>query len=371
MRPAAWIAAAGLLVLPGTGGQEPPSRTWSFPADHAAHPAFSSEWWYLTGHLQQEGGGRLAVQTVFFRQALPPVPGAPEGWTPPVLYPAHMGITDSEEGTFTVREVLGRELGGTAGAREDTLDVWSRGWRLRALPEGGWHLSAGSTPGPILELELEPSEEPLLHGRRGYSVKDPGAERPAASWYYSIPRVAARGSLVTDGRRRRVEGVLWFDHEFFDPRLLTDLEGWDWFGLRLEDGGSLMVSRVRSGGRDHLWGTWRDAGGRSTVLDGEAIRLEPLAHWTSPDGAARYPVRWRLEVLPAGLDAVVAAEMPASELRTERPGRVRYWEGSVVVRQRTGAGAGSGRRLGEGFLEMTGYAGAILPGGGRPPGRDR
>ena len=26
-------------------------REFSFPADHGAHPAFRTEWWYVTGHL--------------------------------------------------------------------------------------------------------------------------------------------------------------------------------------------------------------------------------------------------------------------------------------------------------------------------------
>ncbi|MFO7767373.1 MAG: lipocalin-like domain-containing protein [bacterium] len=354
-------------------GEAGPPRSWSFPADHAAHPAFSTEWWYLTGHLEGARGDRFAVQAVFFRQALPRRPGAPEGWEPPVLYPAHLAVTDLREGTFTVEEVLGRELGGGAGAREDTLDVRTRGWSLRARPDGTWRLRAGrldpDAGGTGLDLLLTPREGPLLHGEGGYSVKDPGAGQTAASWYYSIPRVGARGRLVRGGGEERVEGVLWFDHEFFSTGILTALEGWDWFGLRLDEGGSLMVARVRSGGREHLWGTWRGPDGEVRTLEEGEIRLEPRRWWTSPDGRARYPVAWYLEALPAGVEAVVSADLPASELRTERSVLTRYWEGSVRVR-RAGAPEGAGR-IGEGFLEMTGYAGPIHPPDGRPPGGSR
>lgn len=358
--------------VPGFQEVEPP-RSWSFPADHAAHPDFATEWWYLTGHLEDGQGRRFAVQAVFFRQALPPLPRAPEGWEPPVLYPAHMALTDLQQGTFSVQEVLGRELGGGAGSREDSLHVWTRGWSLRARPDGTWHLRTGqrgpAADGIGLDLRLTPREPPLLHGEAGYSVKNPGAERPAASWYYSIPRLTARGRLTAGGEEREVDGVLWFDHEFFSTGILTELEGWDWFGLRLDDGGALMVSRVRSAGRAHHWGTWRAADGTTRSLGAQDIQLEPLDWWESPDGEARYPVVWRLEVLPAGLEAVISADVPSSELRTERSTLIRYWEGSVSVR-RPGA-RGRGDRLGEGFLEMTGYSGAIRPGDGTPHGGSR
>ena len=44
-------------------------RTLRFPADHGAHPAFRTEWWYLTGHLDGEDGRRFGFQVTFFRQA--------------------------------------------------------------------------------------------------------------------------------------------------------------------------------------------------------------------------------------------------------------------------------------------------------------
>jgi hypothetical protein len=30
--------------------------SWSFPRDHGAHPEFKTEWWYLTGNLDDEKG---------------------------------------------------------------------------------------------------------------------------------------------------------------------------------------------------------------------------------------------------------------------------------------------------------------------------
>jgi predicted secreted hydrolase len=32
-----------------------------FPRDHAAHPEYSTEWWYYTGHLESRGGRRFGL----------------------------------------------------------------------------------------------------------------------------------------------------------------------------------------------------------------------------------------------------------------------------------------------------------------------
>jgi predicted secreted hydrolase len=51
----------------------------------------------------------------------------------------------------------------------------------------------------------------------------------------------------------------------------------------------------------------------------------------------------------------VTPYVPASELRTENSTRVTYWEGAVKVE-----GTKKGAPIaGEGFVEMTGYAGRI------------
>ena len=45
---------------------------FEFPADHGAHPAFRSEWWYLTMTLQDEQGRSFGAQFTQFRQAVQP-----------------------------------------------------------------------------------------------------------------------------------------------------------------------------------------------------------------------------------------------------------------------------------------------------------
>jgi hypothetical protein len=45
-----------------------PGYKHSFPRDHAAHPEYSTEWWYYTGHLESRGGRRFGYELTFFRR---------------------------------------------------------------------------------------------------------------------------------------------------------------------------------------------------------------------------------------------------------------------------------------------------------------
>ena len=44
-----------------------PGRALSFPGDHASHPEFRNEWWYVTGVVRDGAGRELGVQVTFFR----------------------------------------------------------------------------------------------------------------------------------------------------------------------------------------------------------------------------------------------------------------------------------------------------------------
>ena len=49
----------------------------TFPADHGAHPQFRTEWWYLTGWLQDRSGAPVGFQVTFLIQHWLGVMGMP------------------------------------------------------------------------------------------------------------------------------------------------------------------------------------------------------------------------------------------------------------------------------------------------------
>jgi predicted secreted hydrolase len=153
-----------------------------------------------------------------------------------------------------------------------------------------------------------------------------------------------------------VQGRAWLDHEWSDTLLAPGAQGWDWIGFNLADGSALTAFQIRpqpgaagSAARP-LWagGSWRAAGQAPRDLGPAEVRFEPLRWWTSRASGARYPVAWRVTT-PVGRWEVRAL-LDAQELDSSASTGAIYWEGLSALLDE------AGRRVGLGYLEMTGYA---------------
>jgi predicted secreted hydrolase len=334
-------------------------RPFTFPDDHAAHPEFRQEWWYLTGNLDAADGERFGVELTFFRFALAPpdsaAPRAASAWRARQIYMAHFAVTDVGAQRFRFAQKLARDALQLSGTRAAPLRVWIDDWSLDAAPAAGvvalpqpvWHLSA-SQPGYRIELDATALAAAVLNGEAGLSRK--ADEAGAASFYYSLPRLSVRGRLVRDGQALNVTGLAWFDHEWGSGALGAHESGWDWYALQLSDGSTLMFYALRGerGGRDaHSAGTYVDPQGRARPLADAQVRIEVAGYWRDPQGR-RYPSRWRLSVPELALDLTVRPVLADQELRTTPT----YWEGAVDV-----SGTHAGSVLGgRGYVELVGYA---------------
>jgi len=344
---AGWAVAGEWLAITG-----PPELT--FPRDHGAHPASRTEWWYVTGLVDGDDGNRYGFQITFFRQGLDP--GDPQPGTSHLrarqIVAAHLAVADISNQTFEHSERLRRADGALAGYSQTGLDVWLDDWNIESDRAGVISVRARDRQAAIgLEIELRPQRELVLHGDRGYSRK--GAEAGNASAYVSWTRLAVGGSLEVNGAVVAVDGAAWFDHEWGTSQLGEGVVGWDWFSLRLDDGRDLMVYRLRraDGTADPFSsGTVVGSDGEVEKLGRDDVELEVLGWWQSAATGARYPVRWRLRVPGADIDLEVNALLAASELDGSATTGVIYWEGPV---------AATGSATGEGYVELTGYAGSI------------
>jgi len=315
-------------------------RPFRFPADHGPHPAFRNEWWYLTGNLRSADGRSFGFQATFFRIALrPDSPPSPSAWRTNQVWMAHAAVSDLAAGEHLAEERFARQGAGLAGARAEPFRVWLEDWSLSA--EGGaWRLRIGTGRFHI-DLALDPGGPLVLQGDRGLSQKS--AVSGNASYYYSMPRLAATGRIALDGEAVPVEGLAWFDREWSTSALGPDQAGWDWFSLQLEDGRNLMYYRLRlkDGGTDpHSGGSLSDAGGLLRRLDADAVELTPLDRWRE------YPVEWRLQLQGEAHPWRVRALLEDQEMDLG----VRYWEGAVEVLSEPG-----GESLGRGYVELSGY----------------
>ena len=75
----ALTASIGLAAsAPVTYPEVRPGVALSFPHDYGAHPAFRTEWWYVTGWLRTADGAALGFQVTFFRTRPPVDPANPK-----------------------------------------------------------------------------------------------------------------------------------------------------------------------------------------------------------------------------------------------------------------------------------------------------
>ena len=92
-----------------------------------------------------------------------------------------------------------------------------------------------------------------------------------------------------------------------------------------------------------------DTAGAVRYLRPDEWMLNATGQWTSPVTDATYPAGWTLDIPTAAIRAVVTPKLADQENRSALVPVLFYWEGSVRVESR------SGKRIGQGYVELTGY----------------
>ncbi|WP_076998047.1 lipocalin-like domain-containing protein [Variovorax sp. KK3] len=331
--------------LPGFAWALPP-RTLQFPRDYGSHPDLRTEWWYITGHAQA-GERAFGFQLTFFRSRVDETQSLRSAFAARQLVFAHAAVTDLQGRKLWHDQRIARAGFGIASASEEDTDLRLRDWSLKRDKDGAYAASLPAS-GFGMALRFAPTQPVLLQGQAGLSRKGPDAEQ--ASYYYSEPQLEATGRLTLQGRAFEVRGRAWLDHEWSEALMHPDAVGWDWVGMNLDDGGALTAFRLRRRDGSALWfgGSMRSADGRLRVFGPDELRFEGTQPWTSPRTRATYPQRWRIET-PAGAFTVQAL-LDDQELDSRGSTGGVYWEGVSDLLD------AAGRRVGRGYLEMTGYA---------------
>ncbi len=349
---------AGILLAVGIAtaaagepgfAQVRPGTELRFPRDFGAHPDFRTEWWYATGWLQTPDGKPLGFQVTFFRSATGHDARNTSRFAPKQLIIAHAALSDPALGKLQHDQKVARAGFGLAQASTATTDVKLDRWTFRRAADGSYRVELPARDFSFA-LTLTPTQPLMLQGERGYSRKGPKPDQ--ASYYYSEPQLKVSGSIRRDGRQLAVSGQAWLDHEWSSTVLDPRAVGWDWIGANLDDGSALMAFRIRGADGSTLWqhAVLREPGGRQRQFGNEAVRFRQLRQWKSPRTRASYPVeveldvdgrRWRLRPL-----------QDDQELDSRESTGAVYWEGAITLEQ-------DGRRVGRGYLEMTGYLKAL------------
>lgn len=346
----------------GPAGWEPvrPQTRLQFARDHGAHPCHRTEWWYVTGWLKRPGAADAGFQLTFFRSRTAHPGDNPSGFAPRQLVLAHAALALPERGRLLHAERAARAGFGLAGTSPHDTHAWigrdAQAWSLKRDPVSGRYRAHVHAADFGYALELGTDLPPLLQGDQGFSRKGPGIQH--ASHYYSRPQLQVSGTLrlgsggADPGTQPpvAVTGLAWFDHEWSSELLAPGVVGWDWCGINLDNGGALMAFRLRDRQGNTVWRDGLLQDGHGGVQRALAPDFEPRRLWRSPRSGANWPVQMGLQIAGRRID--LQPLFDDQELDARGSTGTHYWEGAVTALQ-------DGRRIGRGYLELTGYAGAL------------
>ena len=330
-------------------------RALVFPRDYGAHPDFRTEWWYLTGWLGS-GVNAMGFQITFFRSRTQHSPDNPSRFAPQQLLFAHAALAIPAEGKLRHADIAGRV--GTAGTSFDVADTKLRlaNWTMERTDSDHYQFYIPADTFTI-RLEAVPSQTPVLRGNRGFSAKGPSPE--LASYYYSRPQLNVTAQIELKDKSSKEKpvslikrsGVGWLDHEWSSSLLMAGAVGWDWIGINLLDGGSIMAFRIRDQAGKTLFSEWdhRDQKGRVLERHSNAV-WEALDRWSSPRSLANYPIGLLIRVGNQELRLKTLMQDQEVDARASTGGF--YYEGAVEMSRNQVV-------IGRGYLELTGYSEAV------------
>jgi predicted secreted hydrolase len=333
-----------------------PGLELQFPRDEGSHPDFRIEWWYVTGWIDATDSKVRAprgFQVTFFRVRTGIAETNPSEFAPRQVLFAHAALADPVQGKLRHAQRSARVGFDLAYARQGSLDVQLNDWSLRQVQPGRYVATVqGEDFG--LELKLAATQAMLLQGDGGFSRKGPSPQ--AASYYYSLPQLTVSGTVTVDGRAQAVTGQAWFDHEWSSDYVDPQAQGWDWLGVNLHDGGALMAFRMRDAQGDERWASAKWRSPRAIPAESthglDQVEWTPLSTWRSPRTGVVYPIRWRVQVGDRRM--LVEPLLDDAELDSRSSTGILYWEGPFRLLDEA-----SGKELGRGYLELTGYGGKL------------
>ena len=219
------LAAAGLSGTASYAGpwqRALPGWEFTFPGDHYSHPAFRTEWWYVTGSIRAADGREFGYQFTIFRRGI--LPPEERGRTTSRfvvndLALGHFTLTDVSGARFYHDQKMSRGAWGDAGFGdvESGRPAWIGGCGIRCHPAGGFSIISQPGSAITLKLDLVPERPVVIHGENGVSRKAAGEGN--ASHYYSITRMKSTGTLELKGETLNVSGTSWLDREWATNQL--------------------------------------------------------------------------------------------------------------------------------------------------------
>ncbi len=295
------------------------SQVVSFPADHAAHPSFKAEWWYLnilTNSTQTNGSDEQNYANVVSFSRINNTAGLLTSFAQP-LSNAFTQKTDIS-GTITTSITNGLLF---VQYKHDKLVLSLR--QVPSLSDGRKQYTlTGFTPAGgnfsyVLTERTVPSSgstTPLLWGCTGQI----SVFAPNDTFYYSMPDLDVTGSFVTpQGVLRTVKaGKAWFDHQWFNTTPPADWKGHYWTSSHWSTNQNIFdskssheaigfVTQVYTTGNKYTYWVRRKTDGKNECGTEGAI----LPRIYSPRN--QYPTDWSVTLIKSSTNKFAAFETHA------------------------------------------------------------
>lgn len=319
-----------LFAVYGCGELE---RPLEFPFDHGPHFNTINEWWYFTGEVLAAEGKTLGFEFTIFKRWV----GGPDGFA----YLGHLAVSDLDVSKHYFAETM--TAPSVSGVEEGKTEIVISNFSYIFSETEGFIINAEAESLSI-DLTLIPSMDVLPHGQDGIIVMGDGRN----SFYYSFANLMTAGKISVNGVEYIVtSGRTWMDHQWGNFTWFGLF--WDWFSLRLDDGGALMLFQFRNI-LDHVvesnW-TYRSVSG--LVKYGEEFSVQANRIYKDENGNCTYPIDWIVEIPDIHAEFIVSPffdEQVLYDVWTPK-----YWEGLCSAEGMIGSDLVSGSA----YVELTGY----------------
>ena len=152
----------------------------TFPEDHAPHPDFRLEWWYLTANLDDAEGRQWGLQWTLFRQALD-TEGDVGGWSSNQMWMAHAAVT-TPDGHFHEQRFARGGIGQAEVVLGDnSFDAWIDDWSWRSEDSSMFPATLRfAVEGFSVAMDLTTAGPFVRHGEAGYSQKSAADQKKSS-----------------------------------------------------------------------------------------------------------------------------------------------------------------------------------------------
>jgi len=313
-----------------------------FPEDEAPHDNIL-EWWYFNGHLKDAAGKKYAFMDCLFKTnpSKSTLPFAEYLVYKKDIYFAHHIVSDiAKQKSYPVIKLLCA-----------TTDESFKDGRLNVhyfSPYPGSFVSEINELEPYhfhiknenMDLHLKARKAPLLEGGKGFLKLN-----NETTYYYSLTDLKTEGFIIIDGKKIKVTGKSWFDHQWSDP--VHPEVTWDWFSVQLRNKADLVCLCCKEGNQSTRLASLMLPNGKTMHTDKvEFIDLKD--YWTSPQTQATYPLSWQIKIPEFKIDLKTKPLIQGQEMLF---GFINYWEGPLSI-----SGSFNDKRVsGQGFMELLGY----------------